>query len=308
MKLSDIASAVRSLEQKAAKHQSILIYGDPRTGKTRFAATVAKIPEVKRVFFFDTENGSDSLELMARDGSLTSEEAEKIHVIRIVDLPETPIAIDTIIQCLVVQKPVKLCEAHGRRECPACKGRTKEDEWQTFDIKSLTPHDWIIIDTGSQVGISAYNFATKGMNYEEKAGFDEYGMMFRMLSDIFTVIQAAPYCNYIVTAHQLVFDKKDTEKTAASQQVAQGLFSKLYPLIGTRAFSIGAAKYFGTVIYLEKKMNKHSGGSSSTYKSDVITGSRVGMRIEDETMLDFRLVFSKLGLTAWKPPVVEAKK
>ena len=41
------------------------------------------------------------------------------------------------------------------------------------------------------------------------------------------------------------------------------------------------AKYFGSVVYVHKKMNKHVAGSSSTYRGDLLTGSRVNARIED---------------------------
>ena len=42
-----------------------------------------------------------------------------------------------------------------------------------------------------------------------------------------------------------------------------------------------AARGFGTVIYMELKLNKHVGGSSTTYKANHVTGSRLNVKLED---------------------------
>ena len=47
MKLSEIAKAAKAI---AIPKHAILIFGDPKTGKTRLAGLTAKLPWVKRIF------------------------------------------------------------------------------------------------------------------------------------------------------------------------------------------------------------------------------------------------------------------
>lgn len=66
--------------------------------------------------------------------------------------------------------------------------------------------------------------------------------------------------------------------------------------MGTRNFSSKVAKYFGTVVYLELKLGKHAGGSSSTYKPNHITGSRVNVAVEKSKELCMRDIFIEGGI------------
>ncbi len=301
--LSVLAKAVHEIGAKNARHNSWLVYGDPKSGKTRLLATLAKVPEVRSIWWFDTENGSETLTGMVREGVLTEEEAAKVTIIKMVDLPESAVAMDTILKCLVDHKkqPQKICDTHGRVNCPECLKVTGAT-WTVFDVTKLTAQDWVVVDTVSQFGISCMNYATKGWGYDTKPGFDEYGMTGRMNGDLGTVLQAAPYCNYAVTAHQLMFEDKDTEKRMGDDARLNEKFGKVYPMWGTKNFSVLCGKFFDTVFFLEKKVRTHSGGSSSTYKADTITGSRTGIALEKAAALDMRYVFHQLGMTAWVPP------
>lgn len=315
MNIFEIAEAVRTAEAHIAKtcNHSFLIYGRARTGKTRLAGTIAKVLSVGEVHWFDLENGKDTLVSMARRGELTPEQAKKIHLYQVKDTPSTPIAMDTILNCLVVGKPVYLCLAHGRRDCPECLkiDKTKADlkVWHpVFDITKLTSKDWIVVDTGTQLGISCLAYLMKGIGYDVKPGWDEFGPQGRMLSDITSVMQAAVYCNFILITHQMILDEKDKflEGKMISDQETQAQFGGIYPLMGTKNFSVNVASKFGNIIYCEiNKLRKHVAGSSTTYKSDVVTGSRMGIRIEDESQMDLSLVFAKLGLYGATTPSQE---
>lgn len=299
--LLELSRAAHSLA--VPRNHTILIYGDPKSGKTRLAATVAKIPQVRRVFFFDGENGSDTLLSMVRSGALNEEEAAKVILIKVLDTPDQPYFIETILRTLFAKKnPVLICALHGRVACPTCTAAKVDKDWTSFDITSLGHDDWVVIDTGSQLAQSAMEAGTKGWGYEQKPGFDEYGMQGRMLSDIMTFIQAAT-TNFIMVTHQCVlrenvYSKPSTTTTGKATMVQESLTNtvKLYPLMGTKNFSLNVAKYFGTVIYTDQKLRKHVAGSSSTYDSDMITGSRIDIVIEKAERADLSLVLPKAGL------------
>ena len=315
--LLELAKAAHSLA--VPNNHSILIYGDPKSGKTRLAATVAKIPQVRRVFFFDGENGSDTLLSMVRKGVFTEEEAAKIVLFKVSDTPDKPYFIETILRSFFPKQGktvgVQICAVHGRADCPICiAAKVAEDQWTRFDIQGLGHNDWVVIDTGSQLAQSAMESMTKGWGYDQKPSFDEYGGQGRMLSDIMTLIQSAP-TNFIMVTHQCVlkeatYTEEATTSTgkATTKQASLTNDVKFYPLVGTKNFSLNVAKYFGTVIYTDQRLKKHVAGSGSTYNSDMITGSRIDILIEKAESADLSLVLPQAGLYPVTPAQTEVKK
>jgi len=302
--LAELAAASHALS--IPTNHTLLIYGDPKSGKTRLAATLARIPQVRRIYFFDGENGSDTLLTMARTSIISTEEASKIILIKVSDTPDHPYFIETILRAFFPpqgKSAVRICAVHGRVECPLCiQKKITGEEWTPFDIFSLGHDDWVVIDTGSQLAQSAIESVSKGFAYTTKFGFDEYGPQGRMLTDILTLIQAAP-TNFCMLAHQVVLkggQYEDESLNSKGERVSKKAYldnePKFYPLIGTRAFSLNVAKFFGTVIYTDMRLRKHVAGSSSTYNSDMITGSRLGIAIEKASEADLSIVLPQAGL------------
>ena len=128
--------------------------------------------------------------------------------------------------------------------------------------------------------------ACLGKSSDFKPGWDEYGLSNKWLGDILSVIQQATFTNFVVITHEMIVEedingvKKD----------------KIIPLMGTRAFCSKVAKYFGTVVYTELKLGKHAAGSSSTYKANHITGSRVNVKIENSKELSMRAILIEGGI------------
>lgn len=272
-KLSDIAKAVAQVK---ANH-SILIYSKPKFGKTRLAGTAARIPQVKRIFWFDLENGVETLLHM----DLTEAELEKVIVYKLPDTKENPIAIETMLKAFSIRNKITICDEHGKADCVDCKKAGKPS--LPFALAECTHNDLIVIDSGSQLGDSALNATMIGKDSMTKPGWDEYGIQGKWLGDILSVVQQAKHTNFVVLTHEIIFE--DDEK---KQQI--------FPLMGTKPFSMKVAKYFGTVVYLMKKMGKHAGASSSTFRPDVLTGSRLNIQVEKANELDMRTILIEGGI------------
>lgn len=278
-----LAEAIKT-EQERPKNQTLLIYGHSTTGKTKLAATIAKVPWVKRVVWFDFENGADTLFTMLRNGSLTQEEASKIILFKIPDTPESCMAYETTLKIFATSKKVwKICSLHGRADCEECL-KTKASMQGEFCLSQMTPEDFIVADTISQVGDSILNYACRGKGQGFKAGWDEYGLQGRELNTFLTVVQAASYCNFICTAQALVAEYEELGKVR----------EKIFPLCGTKPFSYKVSKYFGHKIYLSMENKAHKAGSATSYKMDVLTGSRADWRIEDLQSPGLHILYQEL--------------
>lgn len=273
MKLSQIAKAVAVV----APNHSILLYGPPKSGKTKLVGTAAKIPEVKRIFWFDLENGIETLLHMG----LTEEELDKVTVFKIADTRDNPIGIETILKAFATKGGANVCDAHGKHECSDCKKAGLP--FTVFRLGDLTHEDLVVIDSGSQLGDSALNSTCLGKDITYKPGWDEYGLQGKFLGDILSTIQQAKNTNFVVITHEICLEDDDKK-------------DKIFPLMGSKSFSMKVAKYFGTVVYVHKKMNKHVAGSSSTYRGDVLTGSRVNATLEKLAEPDMRGILIEGGI------------
>lgn len=242
-------------------NHSIMIYGPPKGGKSRLVGTAARIKQLNRIFWFDIENGAETLLNM----NLTDDELAKITIIKVADTRDNPIAVETMLKVLTAKVPQDICEAHGKVDCADCKKLNQPSiKWH---LGMCTHNDLVVIDSGSQLGDSALAAACLGKPQMFKPTFDEYGMVNKWLGDICSVIQQCVNTNFVVITHDTVL--KDDENK-----------DRIFPLFGSTQFSMKCAKFFGTVVYVHKKMNKHTAGSGSTYRSDLLTGSRVGIALE----------------------------
>lgn len=274
MKLTAIAKAIATIQP----NHSILIYGPPKTGKTRLAGTAAKIPEIRNIYWFDGENGAETLLHMG----LTEEEMDKITIFKIRDTRDQPIFIETVLKAFTSKTAVSICDTHGKINCVECqKAGAPSTKFLMSDCKH---NDLIIVDSGSQLGDSAMAALCLGKDSMFKPGWDEYGIQGKWLGDILTVVQQATYTNFAFITHEMCIENDEKKDV-------------FYPLMGTKPFSMKCAKYFGTVAYVHKKLNKHVAGSSSTYLGDRVTGSRVNARIEKNAeSADMRTILIEGGI------------
>lgn len=269
MNLNELAKAKASIQSNHA----ILIYGPSKAGKTYFVGTAAKLAEINRIYWFDLENGSDTLVNMG----LTEEEMEKITIFKIPDVRDNPMAITTMLKVFSAKKPISICDEHGAVDCVECISRSpgKPNKPGTaFCLGDCGHNDLVVIDGGSQLADSALNAACVGQDILFKPGWDEYGIAVKYLSDIMSVIQQAKKTNFVVLTIDTAIATDTSTDLAAKKK------DKTVPLMGTKAFSMKVSKYFGTVAYFHVKLGKHVAGSGSTYRSDVSTGSRLNIKLE----------------------------
>lgn len=265
MQLSALVSAVNKASKIPTRTHSFLFYGMPKTGKTELVATVAEAPEFERIFWFDCENGFETLLRMYKDGKLSQAALDKIILIRIPDTREDPTACETMLKAICTKSAVTICDEHGKVDCAVCK-RVNAPVLH-FDYRKLTRRDAMVIDSMSQVGQSSLNMACLGKPAEFKLTFDEYGASGKWLGDICTVIQAAAYCHIFAITHVQIMEDENKNDI-------------YYPLCGTKNFSASFAKFFGSVVYVSKKLKKHRAESSTTTSTNTVAGSRLGLCME----------------------------
>lgn len=281
MKLSDLAKA--SAQLSARPNHSILLYGPPKTGKTRLVGTAARIKELNNIYWFDGENGIETLLHMG----LTNEELDKVTVFKIPDTRDKPRFIETVLKAFS-KKAVTICNNHGTVDCIECKDpTTKQFTGTVFDLKACTHNDLVVLDSGSQLGDSALALACLGQPVEFKPGWDEWGSAVKYLSDIMTTVQAAAFTNFVMITHIIPIEEEfNGVKT-----------DKLFPLCGTKAFCQKVGKYFGTIVYVDFKLGKHGAASKSTYSpSKCTTGSRVNAEIEKAAEPDMKTILIEGGI------------
>ena len=277
MKLSQLLQA----SNLSRPNHSILLYGPPKTGKTQLVGTAAKIKEFNRIIWVDLENGSETLLHMG----LSEQELDKIDLIRIPDTRETPRGCETVLKMFSAKEDIKICHSHGKVNCVEAECKSS-DAYTIFNLRKLTHKDLLVIDSGSQLGDSSLSMACLGKPLEFKPGWDEYGLSNKWLGDILSVIQQATFTNFVVITHEMITE----------EEVNGVKRDKIFPLMGTKAFCAKVSKYFGTVVYAEIKLGKHAAGSSTTYKANHVTGSRVNVKIEGSKDLSMRAIFIEGGI------------
>lgn len=277
--LLELAALREKMDASELPNDTILIYGESKSGKTEYAATLAESDAYDKVYWYDGENGSETIIRMAAEGRLSAKAAAKIILIKVVDTPNAPYFQETMLKVYCVNKTHKICEKHGRSDCPICTKEGITEGWMEFNLYKLGKRDLVVTDSGSQFATSIMAYLCKGKELAFKPGWDEYGPQGRMLADALSVVQAAT-TNHVWITHVLIAD--DTEDINKDEKQVK---DKFYPLVGTKNFSASVAKYFGTVVFLKKRLGKHMGGSGSTFMLETLCGSRIGMKVEDDVGL-----------------------
>ena len=249
MKLSSIDIST------APKH--VIVYGPPKSGKTKLCFALAEFYNIHYVGFESGEHVGKQLPHSWQ---------ERIDIINIPDTRTNPCATQTMLR-LIKNGRIRPCVEHGLDTCTTCS-KNPDAGWNELDTKQLGPDDILVIDSLTQLTTSLLAHIGKGGGEDWKPEYDDWRKMGTLLDMILSEFQNAPY-NVICISHENLVP------------VAHGIKGeeKVVPVAGTRNFSRNSAKYFDTVVYCEVKNGKHNFASKTTYANNILTGDRLGVDI-----------------------------
>lgn len=248
--LAEQKTAIDAAEQVYHKH--ILIWGQPKSGKTHLLATAVKSPYIDRVYWFDNERGLETL-LYARttqgEPLLTQEEMAKIIPFNIQDTFEEPRAAETFLRTFRPGSSAPtVCIAHGIVDCPKCSVDMKVP----FTVKACEDRDLVVVDTLSQLADSVLA-VTMGQNtYKDLRKY--YGDFTLDMLPILTAAQSAN-TNIICATHTI--DETKQVKDPMTKQTFEKILGT-YPLCGSKNFSKNKlAKHFNYSLYTYTQGREH---------------------------------------------------
>lgn len=247
----------------AAHH--VCVFGDPKTGKSTLVSKLAEAGY--NLIWVSLDNGHSVLY------KLPHEAQERIELIRLPDTRDFPVGIATCLKIATGSK-LTICDSHGQVDCSVCR-RNKNEFWSTVYCREHDTNTIIVFDNISQLADSAMNFATEGKPDGYKSTYDDFRMQGFLMNKFLTDLQQASF-HSICIAHVCETTMEDDGK-------------KLVPWIGSVPFSRQAGKYFDHMVYLNVRNKKHIGGSSSTFDTRAVTGSRTDISIEDDKYKEFSL-------------------
>lgn len=241
--------------------RKILVYGPPKCGKTEL---VARLAEKKKLWWFDLEDG---IKTVLHSPRIKKEWWDNIEYFKIPDTQVMPIAARTLLK-VIKGVPCEICHKHGAVACPICKRDGGLSS--SINLGEFTSDDVLVIDSTSQLAASAMNDIQKDViakdMFDKKPDWDDYFNQGRIMDRIFSICQQALF-NVVAISHETMVEMEDGSK-------------KIVPIGGTGPFSKTFAKYFDDVVYMEIMNRKHKAASSTTYKPNVISGSRTGKELE----------------------------
>lgn len=240
---------------KETHYHRVCVFGPPKSGKTEI---VGKLSKHFNLHWLDLENGHLTLTKLPKD------QQSKINLIRIKDTRSLPIATETVMKVLS-GSPTKICWEHGKVNCPICLKNSPND-FDTISLADFGPEDILVVDSLTQLSNSIMAVVTKGKPDDYKFEWDDYRAQGTRLDLILSLVQQATF-NIVCITHEAEVELEDKSK-------------KLVPVAGTTNFSRNTAKYFDHVVYCGKVGTKHIAGSSTTFKPNILTGSRTDASVE----------------------------
>lgn len=234
--------------------EHVLVMGMPKSGKSTLVADLSK---KFKLHWIDNEGGIKTLLKLPPD------QQANINLIRIPDSASIPMAAET---CLLLFKLGKanICHKHGKIECAICK-KDAPTKFTFIDLHSLGKNDILVLDSGTQLGLSILAHILRKETLDYKPERDDWGNLKRVTEFFKSQFQTLP-CNFICIC-QILEAKAEDGRT------------KLYPSFGSGPMSTLFGGAFDHVVYIEQKNAKHVSGSMTNYNPSVDTGSRTDFDI-----------------------------
>lgn len=259
-------------EYQAKETHKVLVYGRAKVGKDAFVGQLARAGQ--KLWWFDLEDG---IKTLLNPAILPVEHHSNIHVFRIPDTQTIPMAIETLLK-VIKGIPCTICWLHGKVSCPKCK-----DNLYRICLDEFTVNDWLIINSVTQLSLSAMNACIKGElladNWTYKPTFHDYRAQGFMLDRIFGTMQAGNF-NCCAVSHEIMIEQVQDTQGGGGKDAPGNNVEVVVPAAGTRNFSRQFGRYFDNIVYLDITNKKHRAYSSTTHDGRIMTGSRTGIEIE----------------------------
>lgn len=258
----------------AAKSHRVLLFGPPKSGKTQLAGDLSK---EFNLIWFDLEAGIDTLL------KLPVQQQERIEVISLPDTRTYPVAIETCLKAIKGGRG-KICELHGKWNCVSCSKNPELTPSVDICLSELPLDTIVVFDSLTQLTNSAIAHITKAQPEDYKLEYDDWANLGKLMDVFLSHVQQAGF-HVVCISHETEVKMEDGK-------------DKLVPTAGTRNFSRNTAKYFDEVVYCEVKNKRHVAGSSTTYNSNILTGSRSGTSLEAATEASLVPIFRGERITS----------
>lgn len=258
------------LARRRASH--VIVFGEPKVGKSTLVTEL--LFHGFNLTWVSMDNGH---EVVFKKFSIEQLD-NQLNIIVIPDTKEFPVAGATCLK-IISGRETRICDLHGQVECSSCKRLGEMATWSVVNTSTFGPKDILVFDHIQQVASSLMNriLINDKVGEEDKIEWKHYGIQGVLMDKFLTNIQQAHY-NVVCITHVSETELEDGTK-------------KLVPLVGTTNFSRNAGKYFDHMVYCEVQNSSHKFGSSSTYKTRVVTGSRTDVAIEQEKIPSLKKFF-----------------
>lgn len=255
---------MKASDYKGSEARHVLVYGDPKTGKTELVGSLAKH---FKLWWLNFDGG---IKTLFSKNSAAYPYLDNIELFNIPDSQIWPIGISTMLK-IIKGDPCQICHKHGAVACPnpTCKPATEANSSRIclneFDVKK----DILVVDHYAQLMDSVVNNTFKDEllkdNFNIKSSYDDWAKQGAISDRIGSSFQAAPY-NVIVLSQAVLTEMEDGSKRIA-------------PVGGTRNKSSDFARYFDDVVYTEIVAGDFKAQANAGDKTRVIIGNRADKKL-----------------------------
>jgi hypothetical protein len=275
MKLSTLTT------NNATTFHKILVYGPPKSGKTRL---VGRLASTHKLLYVDNEQSTTTL---LHPDNLQASFLPSIELIQLRDTPNYPIAAETILR-LTEGKVLNICDAHGKHDCAICKkDTTGSATWVSYDPNAFDASNILVVDSLTQFTTSCMNVISLGKPDTFKFEHDHWAMLKRMMEKFMLWVQNVPM-HVVCVTHEELLPMEDGKM-------------RVMPAMGSSKFAPHTAKFFDHVVYLKLQGKDHKAGSSTGWDLQAVTGSRSNLKLET---VDASKVYSPLS-ELFKNPIAK---
>lgn len=267
--------------------QHLLVYGDPKTYKSRIVMELASAGYKLKYFSID-----QGIPLKGQ----SQKALDNVEVFNVRDTSSFQVGIKTCRQ-VIKGTEFNLCDYHGHISCPNCA--TAGQSFSRVCLNEMGLDEIAVFDHLTAMSLSALNCVWKGEVYansdvpaDDTTSYNIWRQQGWLLTDFMNRVQQSPF-NVICIAQEAMTKFEDGSK-------------KICPDIGTGNLSATSPSFFDHIIHCDKANDKFK--FTSIKNMAAIVGSRDGIAIEDMKTPSLAPFMPELGVAREKVVVVSDGK